>query len=1038
MFRLFCRIYQFIFRCAAYCIPWRKPELIEGEGSILKLPEYIKSKGISSVLLVTDSVIMSLGLTDGLQDALRENGISTAIYDKTVPNPTVDNIEEAFTLYKENKCKGIIAFGGGSPMDCAKGVGIRAARPRTNIRRLKGRLKVLKPLPPIYAVPTTAGTGSETTVAAVIVDSKTKDKYAIMDPVLVPRLAVLDPLLTVKLPPFVTATTGMDALTHAVEAYIGKNNTKNTRKMAKKATALVFENLLTAYSDGTNIEARANMLKAAFCGGVAFTRAYVGNVHALAHALGGRYGVAHGLANAVILPYVLDDYGKSVYKQLAELADVAKLPGETVEQKAKAFIATIREFNSKMGIPATIDGIIEEDIPVLAKHSFKEANPTYPVPKIFNLEDFEGLYNRLMGNSGIHGYAGKMARIDLSTGETSLFMPPKDDLKKYLGGKGIAAKIIFDEFDEKIEAFSVENLIVITTSPLNKSGAPSSSRFNISTISPLTGLLVSSNCGGDFGLKLKEAGYDALIISGKAPEKTYIQISDDGIELKDATDMWNKSTSEAQEMLGKGGKLVIGIAGENLVRYACVLSQERVAGRGGVGAVFGSKQLKGIVVNGNAPAVTISDSNRLKKLNKKWIKILKKHPLTGTQLPELGTAALVKQMQNRKLLGTGNFQGGCFDSFDKVSGETLRDKHLVRNKGCLTCPIQCGRIVMHEGNEIKGPELETIGLLGPNLMNDDLERIIRLNYLCDEYGIDTMSFGGSVGFAMELGEKGLWENGMHPGNCDGLEELLAKVAKREGIGDDIADGAKCLSEKYGGSEFAVHVKGLEIAAYDPHAAQGMGLGYATANRGGCHLNGGYMVVLEGLGMRVSGATTRGKAAFTVFFQDLMEAASALGSCLFTTYAVFPAPLIKKPGNIIVKMINAMMPCFGGLVAFLHKHPGLLDFNAPGIVPHPYAYKLITGNKMDLGKFVRTGERVYNLERLVNIRQGLQNGDKLPKRLTDEPQRNINATTGDKDAAENTKKSTVRLEPMLKKYYKIRRWDKNGIPTKKLLKKLELS
>jgi len=1026
MFKIYCRIYQFIFKYAAYCLPWRKPELLEGEGCIAKLPELIKRKNINNVLIVTDSMLMSLGLTDGLQEALRTAEVGFVIYDKTVPNPTIDNIEDAFALYKENNCKAIIAFGGGSPMDCAKGVGIRAVRPRTNIRRMKGLLKVWRPLPPLFAVPTTAGTGSETTVAAVVVDSTTKAKYAIMDPVLMPRVAVLDPILTVKLPPFITATTGMDALTHAVEAYIGGSSTRETRDMSRKATALIFANLLTAYTDGTDIKARANMLKAAYYAGVAFTRAYVGNIHAIAHALGGLYGVAHGLANAVILPYVLDDYGESIYRPLAELADEAKLPGLTGkndEVKAKAFISAIRELNAKMGIPLTIDQIVDEDIPALIKHSYKEANPTYPVPCIFTRKDFESIYLRLTGKSGIDGYAGKIARIDLSTNTVSTFMPSKDDLKNYIGGKGLAAKIIYDSLTDKTEALSEENLIVVTTSPFNKSGVPSSSRFNISTISPLTGLLISSNCGGDFGIQLKTAGYDALVITGKAEKKTYIKINNDGIQLCDAADMWGKPTGQAQEMLGDGGKLTIGVAGENLVSYACVVSGERVIGRGGVGAVFGYKQLKGIVVKGSSDAVTIADTERLKKLNKKWIKTLKNHPLTGIQLPKLGTAALLSQMQERKLLATKNFQGGTFDNYEKVSGETLRDKHLVKNKGCVTCPIQCGRVVMHEGREIKGPELETIGLLGPNLLHDNMERIIKINYLCDEYGIDTMSFGGSVGFAMELSEKGLWDNGLRFGDGEGLEDLLEKVATRTGIGDDIANGVKAMSEKFGGKDFAVHSKGLELAAYDPHNAQGMGLGYATANRGGCHLNGGYMVVLEGLGLRVDGKTTRGKAALTIFFQDLMESASALGSCLFTTYAVFPAPLISKPNNPIVKIVCKLFPSFGGLVAFLHKNPWLLDFNVPAVVPHPYAYQLITGNKMDLGSFVRTGERLFNLERLINLRQGMTAADTLPNRLTQDPQKEEN--------------STVQLDKMLKIYYKIRRWDENGIPTEKLLKKLNL-
>jgi len=1025
MFKVYCRIFQLILKLAAYALHWRKPDLIEGEGCITKLPEYIRKKGVGRVLLVTDKVIMSLGLADTLLDALRSEGIAVTVYDKTVPNPTIDNIEEALAIYKDNMCAGIIAIGGGSAMDCAKAVGARLARPGKSITKMKGLLKVTFRLPPIYAVPTTSGTGSEATIASVVVDSRTQEKYAIMDPVLIPRAAVLDPGLTVGLPPHITAMTGMDALSHAVEAYIGRSNTRETREMAKKTVKLVFENLYTAYKDGANITARVNMQRAAYYGGIAFTRAYVGNVHAIAHTLGGMYGTAHGLANAVIMPYVLEDYGEAVYKPLSELAEIVDLRGETAGEKARAFIAAIRELNLSMGITSTIAGINEEDIPVIAKRAYNEANPIYPVPRIFSLDDFISVYRRLTGKSGSHGYTGKITRIDLSTGEITDFMLPKAELSKYLGGKGLAAKIIYDSIDKKVEAFSDENLIVITTSPLNLSTAPSSSRFNISTISPLTGLLVSSNCGGDFGLQLKRAGYDGLVISGKSSGKVYIRIGNSGITLSDASEMWGKSTSEAQDLLGKGGKLVIGPAGENLVRYACLASGERMAGRGGVGAVFGSKHLKGLIAEGGAYTVTMPDIDKFKEFNKNWIKALKDHPLTGSQLPKLGTAALVRMMQRSSLLTTRNYAAGKFDGFDNISGEALRDRHLIRNKGCVSCPIQCGRVVSLDGREIKGPELETIGLLGSNLMNDDMERIIRINYLCDEYGIDTMSFGGCAGFAMELCEKGLWDNGLRFGVCEDLESLVAQVAHREGIGADIAEGVKRMSEKYGGKEFAVHSKGMELAAYDPHAAQGMGIGYATANRGGCHLNGGYLVVLEGLGLRVNGATTRGKPALTIFFQDLMEAASAAGNCLFTTYAVLPSFLVKNPDKVIVRMVNAMLPGFGGLVAFIHKHPGLLSLNAPGMMLYPYAYKLVTGEKMNIGRFKRTGERIFNLERLINVRQGLIDGDTLPDRLTAEPQEG-----GGND-------NIVRLAPMLKKYYKIRGWDEHGVPEPGLRKKLEL-
>lgn len=394
MYKVYCRIYQAAFKLVSHFLPWRQPELLEGENSLSQLPKFIKSKNIESVLVVTDKGISSLGLMDGMLKGLSEEGIDFVVYDKTVPNPTIDNIEEALEIYKTNNCQGIIAFGGGSPMDCAKGVGARVARPNKSIPKMKGVLKVLRKLPPLFAIPTTAGTGSETTLAAVITNSKTHEKYAINDTSLIPRYAVLDPLVTVKLPPHITSTTGIDALTHAVEAYIGGSNTKDTIQESREATKLIFENVYKAYSDGTNIKARANMQKASFLAGLAFTRAYVGNVHSIAHTLGGFYSVPHGLANAVILPYVLDYYGKSVHKQLAELADLVGLgePTDTLEQKANKFIGAIKKLNQDMGIPTKISGIVDSDIPLMIKRALAESNPLYPVPMIFDEKDMRKIY----------------------------------------------------------------------------------------------------------------------------------------------------------------------------------------------------------------------------------------------------------------------------------------------------------------------------------------------------------------------------------------------------------------------------------------------------------------------------------------------------------------------------------------------------------------------------------------------------------------------------------------------------------------------
>ena len=392
--KVYCRIYQKVLWAAMPVMPWRKPELLEGKGALLMLPELIKSLGIESVLLVTDKGLASLGLHDPLLQALDASGIRCTVYDETVPNPTIDNIEAALRLYHENACRGIIAFGGGSAMDCAKGVGARVARPRKSVQKMKGIIKVIKPLPPLFAIPTTAGTGSETTLAAVITNSVTHEKYPINDWPLIPRYAVLDPTLTVGLPGKITSTTGVDALTHAVEAYIGGSNTRETREMAREATKLIFENLYTAYTDGGNIEARSNMQRAAFCAGVAFTRAYVGYVHAVAHTLGGFYGTPHGLANAVILPYVLELYGSRVWKPLSELADLVGITesGDTMQQKSDKFIAAIREMNAKMAIPDKLAGIREEDIPIMAARAAQEANPLYPVPLLMDAKELQKIY----------------------------------------------------------------------------------------------------------------------------------------------------------------------------------------------------------------------------------------------------------------------------------------------------------------------------------------------------------------------------------------------------------------------------------------------------------------------------------------------------------------------------------------------------------------------------------------------------------------------------------------------------------------------
>ena len=358
MNKVYCRVFQFGMKIANYFIGYRTPECIEGAGSITKLPALIKQNGINKVLLVTDNGLIKLGLPNSLMKALEDEGVEYVVFCNIQPNPTDENVEEGFLIYKENKCEGIIAFGGGSPMDCGKAIAARNAHPNKSVKQLQGILKVHKKICPFFAVPTTAGTGSETTVAAVITEAKTHHKAPINDPAILPKYAVLDPELTKGLPPFITATTGMDALCHAVEAYTNSTyNTKEENERAKKAVKLIYENILIVYNDGNNMIARGNMQKAAFNAGRAFTRGCVGYVHAVGHTLSGLYGISHGEAMSVILPHVLRQFGDSVNEKLSELADVCNIQGNSQKEKANNFISWIEETNSKMNIKNKFDFI---------------------------------------------------------------------------------------------------------------------------------------------------------------------------------------------------------------------------------------------------------------------------------------------------------------------------------------------------------------------------------------------------------------------------------------------------------------------------------------------------------------------------------------------------------------------------------------------------------------------------------------------------------------------------------------------------------
>lgn len=618
------------------------------------------------------------------------------------------------------------------------------------------------------------------------------------------------------------------------------------------------------------------------------------------------------------------------------------------------------------------------------------------------------------------------AKVDLTAGRWEPFEIPRDYFKKYVGGKCLAARLLLDLTEPGLGPLSERAVIIINTGPLNGTGAPSSSRFNLSFKNVMTGGIASSNCGGQFGVMLKRAGFDGLIITGRAAEPSVLEILDGEVHIRPAPELWGLDAEKTQERFPEWfGKLVIGPAGENGVLYASAISGERVAGRCGSGAVLGSKNLKALVAYGSKRP-EVYDREGFDKFILKWIKFIKKHPMTGQSLPRYGSAGLVNKANATNALPTKNFQSGHFDKADAVSGETLTETKLIRNSGCVSCPIRCERRVPVDGRELKGPEYETLGFFGPNIAASDMDTVLRMNWLCDIYGVDTISFASSLAFAMELKERGMADFGLEFGRTDNLEDVLLKVVRREGIYSDIADGTKRMAAKYGGEDFAINSKGLELASYEPRRSVGMGLGYAVANRGGCHLNGGYLALLESVGvLSMDALTPKGKAQFTAFMQDALEAVSSAGCCLFSAQTFVPGVFFKLgPNSAVTRLVGKVMPHMGPMVALLLNITPVIAFSSLLLLPHAEALRRATGLRMFTGSFLDLGERSYNLERLYNLREGLTaKDDSLPKRLTRDLQDPSNERT------------RVPLEKMLPIYYKVRGWDRDGRPTKRKLRRL---
>jgi len=440
---------------------------------------------------------------------------------------------------------------------------------------------------------------------------------------------------------------------------------------------------------------------------------------------------------------------------------------------------------------------------------------------------------------------------------------------------------------------------------------------------------------------------------------------------------------------------------------------------------MGSKNLKAVIAYGTEE-VEIEKKKEFDAFVSRWVTSLKNHPSTGEAMPKYGTAGFLKKVYKNHVLPADNYQHTNFAEADRISGETLAEEYMTRNSGCVSCPIRCERRVKHQDKEIKGPEFETIGLLGSNIGNDSMNSIIEWNYQPDLMGIDTISLGSTLAFAMELSQKGIKDYGLQFGNSEGISEAIRQISLREGPCADLADGVRALSEKYGGHDFAIHSKGLEFASYDPRHSVGLGLGYATSNRGGCHLNGGFLTFVEILSpVSVNGLDTKGKAALTAFFQNAMESVSSGGSCLFTTFSVIPAFLFKGKGDGFINHITGRLLTYSSpLLGFIMHHPGLFNFKMFYLFPHIEAIELATGIKCTVGSFLEAGERSFTIERLFNIREGFTSADDcLPPRMMNEMVEEQDATMSEK------------IKIMLHEFYRIRTWEDSGRPAKKLLGRL---
>lgn len=600
----------------------------------------------------------------------------------------------------------------------------------------------------------------------------------------------------------------------------------------------------------------------------------------------------------------------------------------------------------------------------------------------------------------MYGWTGTTLRVDLTNGTAKREATNMRLAQEYIGARGLGGRILTDEVDHNVDALGPDNKLIFAPGPFSGTFAPSAGRYNVITKSPLNGTIAASNSGGNFGAEVKYAGYDVVIIEGKSAKPVYLWIRDDKIELRDARELWglnaHDTTDKVRERTDEDAKVAcIGPAGENLSLMACIMNEmHRAAGRTGVGAVMGSKNLKAIAIVGTG-SVKVADPVAFKASVLASRRKIQEHPVGGAGLKAYGTNVLVNILNEVGAFPTRNFQDGYFPTADKIGGESLAAKQLVRPKGCFSCIISCGRVTKVDNPEYagmgEGPEYETAWGFGADCGIDDLDAITKANFLCNEYGIDTIAMASTVACAMELFERGYLTLAdtdgvdLRFGNVAAMVEMVRKTGKGEGFGKRLAEGSYRLAESVGHPELSMTVKKQEMPAYDPRGVQGIGLNYATNNRGGCHVR-GYTIAVEVLanGATMDPRVTEGKAGLDIAFQNLTAALDSSGACLFSTFGI--------GADELAQMLTAL-----------------------------------TGVEYTVDEFVKIGERIWNNERMWNLDNGYTSADDtLPPRLLNEP-----IKTG------GAKGEVSHLDVMLPEYYSLRGWDESGVPTAEKLADLSL-